>query len=110
MPGFNEVVARLFHGDEDKQVAAVEQYELYKAKQGPFLVCEKNKLMWAAARKMAGHKWFKHYVVPAAPELGYVGCRVLSKKGNATACEHNWSEFDWIWSKRRNRLKPLNAT
>ena len=63
---------------------------------------------------MAGHKWSKHYVVPAAPELGYFGRRVLSKKGNATACEHNWSEFDWIWSKRRNRLcihlKPRNAT
>ena len=54
--GFKEVVARLFHGDEYKQFAAVEQYEQYKAKQGPFLVYEKNKLVWAAARKMAGHK------------------------------------------------------
>lgn len=29
---------------------------------------------------------------------------------SASQCERNWSDFDFIWSRRRNKLKPERAS
>jgi len=39
------------------------------------------------------------------PDLQKVAVRVLSQVSSASACERNWSTFDFIHSKKRNRLK-----
>ena len=35
---------------------------------------------------------------------------MLSKRGSASPVERNWSEFDFIWTKKRNRLRAAKAT
>ena len=44
------------------------------------------------------------------PELQFVALHVLSKRGSASSAERNWSEFDFIWTKKRNSLKAAKAT
>ena len=61
------------------------------------------------AKRMADYKWWITYG-GGVPELKHVALKVLSKKGNASQCERNWSEFDFIWSKKRYSLKPATAT
>jgi hypothetical protein len=39
-----------------------------------------------------------------APELQNFAIRVLSQGSSASACERNWSSFNHIHSKKRNRL------
>jgi hypothetical protein len=43
------------------------------------------------------------------PELQTVGMTVLSQCSVASACERNWSTYDFIHSKKRNRLTPQRA-
>ena len=45
------------------------------------------------------------------PELQRLAIRVLSLTCSATGCERNWSTFDHVHSKKRNRLETqrLNA-
>jgi len=42
-------------------------------------------------------------------ELQTVGVTVLSQCSAASACERNWSTYDFIHSKKRNRLTPQRA-
>src|SRR3984957_6165325 len=44
------------------------------------------------------------------PELQKFGIRILSQPCSANGCEHNWSVFERIHTKKRNRLdqKQLN--
>jgi len=39
------------------------------------------------------------------PDLQRVAVRVLSQVSSASACERNWSTFEFIHTKKRNRLK-----
>ena len=34
----------------------------------------------------------------------------LLKRGSASSAEWNWPEFDFIWTKKRNRLKAAKVT
>eukprot|EP00253_Pinus_taeda_P030140 PITA_30140 len=43
-------------------------------------------------------------VIAGAPELQNFAIRILSQGSSASACERNWSSFDHIHSKKRNRL------
>ncbi|XP_026392735.1 uncharacterized protein LOC113288024 [Papaver somniferum] len=54
--------------------------------------------------------WWNSYGY-SAPELQRVAVRVLSSTCSATGCERNWSEFEQVHTKRRNRLSQqrLNA-
>ncbi|KAI3958563.1 hypothetical protein MKW92_034716 [Papaver armeniacum] len=54
--------------------------------------------------------WWKSYG-DSAPELQRVAIRVLSATCSASGCERNWSIFEQVHTKRRNRLSQqrLNA-
>lgn len=41
-----------------------------------------------------------------SPELQYFALRILSQCSSAAACERNWSSFDQIHTKKRNKLGP----
>ena len=43
------------------------------------------------------------------PLLSAVAQRVTSLVSNAGGCERNWSSYDFIQSKKRNRLQPARA-
>ncbi|MCL7025454.1 hypothetical protein MKW94_003774 [Papaver nudicaule] len=54
--------------------------------------------------------WWKSYG-DSAPHLRRVAVRVLSATCSATGCERNWSVFEQVHTKRRNRLSQqrMNA-
>ncbi len=43
------------------------------------------------------------------PELQSVAQKVLSQISCASVCERNWSTYDFIHNKKRNRLQPDRA-
>ena len=45
----------------------------------------------------------------AAPELQRVAVRVLSQVVSSSACERNWSHYDFIHDRKRNRLTADRA-
>jgi hAT family C-terminal dimerisation region len=45
----------------------------------------------------------------ACPKLSKLAIRVLSQVASASACERNWSTYDFIHSKKRNKLLPKRA-
>ena len=47
--------------------------------------------------------WWQFYG-PEVPELQRFAVRVLSQTSSASACERNWSSFNHIQSKKRNKL------
>nr|KYP59271.1 hypothetical protein KK1_014703 [Cajanus cajan] len=49
-------------------------------------------------------QWWESYGC-GAPNLQKLAIRVLSQTCSALGCEHNWSVFEHIHSKRRNRLE-----
>lgn len=44
-----------------------------------------------------------------APELSRFAIKVLSQTSTSSACERNWSTYDFIHNKRRNRLSSKRA-
>jgi hypothetical protein len=53
--------------------------------------------------------WWKMHGI-CAPDLQKIAIRILSQTCSSSGCERNWSTFDQIHTKRRNRLaqKKLN--
>ena len=97
-PEMLEVCARLL-GDEDGALA-IEQYNLYTEGTGAFgTTMAKN---YAGRMEPAG--WWKSYG-SCAPQLQSLAMKVLSQPSSAASSEQNWSEYDFIHSKKRNRLK-----
>lgn len=45
-----------------------------------------------------------------APELRQVAIKVLAAMASSSSCERNWSTFDFIHSKKRNKLKSSRAS
>ena len=46
-------------------------------------------------KEHSDYRWWVVYG-GGTPELQYVALKVLSKRGSASSCERNWSEFDFI--------------
>ena len=61
-----------------------------------------------AIPKMTRASWWKEYGSQTI-ELQHIATRVLSIASSSGTCERNWAAFDFIHSKRRNRLKPSRA-
>lgn len=57
---------------------------------------------------MPGWKFWQQWG-PLCPELQSVAVIVLSQCSCASASERNWSTYDFIHSKKRNRLTPQRA-
>jgi len=48
-------------------------------------------------------------VCRGAPQLRQVAIRVLAAMPSSSSCERNWSAFDFVHSKRRNKLSSARA-
>ncbi|GKV37085.1 hypothetical protein SLEP1_g45153 [Rubroshorea leprosula] len=92
--------------DEDKQDLISSQLEEYKKATGTFGMS----LAIRQREKLTPVAWWDQFGTDA-PELQKFAIRVLSQCTSATGCERNWSAFDFIHSKRRNKLEHerLNA-
>lgn len=60
------------------------------------------------AQRMPSWKWWQTYGRPW-PHLRWFAMRLLSMVAAASACERNWSAYEWIHSKKRNRLGVTRA-
>ncbi|XP_075633518.1 uncharacterized protein LOC142605977 [Castanea sativa] len=91
--------------DPDEQDSLSSQIEAYKKALGdfgmPMAIRQREKLNPVAWWEQFGND---------TPELQKLAIRVLSQCCSATGCERTWSTFEFIHSKRRNRLehKRLN--
>ena len=79
---------------------AVQQYSMYEQQQGLF----GSAMAQAAAESMEPHEWWASYG-SSTPQLRCLALKVLSQPASASAAEQSWSEYDFVHSKRRNRLK-----
>jgi len=97
--GFHAVVEAVHREDVQSQVKAIQQHSAYRAGHGLF----SRPMAEAAAKEMPPFRWWLAFG-PHVPELQKVAIRVLSQVTSASACERNWSTFDFIHTKKRNRL------
>ncbi|XP_028796952.1 uncharacterized protein LOC114752370 [Neltuma alba] len=78
----------------------MQQVFIYRDRKDSFdrFSCEK------AAQKLDPHQWWSFYG-SSIPELQQVAIRILSQTSSSSGCERNWSLFERIHNKRRNRLE-----
>jgi hypothetical protein len=99
MSGFHALIERVYKNDVQAQVKAIEQHSTYRAGHGLF----SRPVAEAAAKEMPAFRWWLAFGAHV-PELQRVAVRVLSQATSASASERNWSTFDFIHTKKRNRL------
>lgn len=102
MTGLYDVMKRLLPDDDDLN-AAKEQYADFKNCQGDFLKHGPNKSIWKAVQAMPAYKWWMCRCT-FAKQLRFVAVKVLACTTTSSACERNWSGFEHIQSKKRNKL------
>ncbi len=93
--GFHAMIERVHAGDVAAQVKAIDQHSVYRAGQGLFA----RAVAAAAANAMSASRWWLSFGAHV-PELQKVAIRVLAQVSSASACERNWSTFDFIHSKK----------
>ena len=79
--------------------AAMLSYATYRAREEGF----SDGFVFELAQDMPAYQWWEHHGT-STPALRKVAMRVLSMVASAGACERNWSTYDFIHSKKRNRL------
>ena len=62
----------------------------------------------ASAKITPAYQWWSSFG-SSCPVLQHVAIKVLSRVASACSCERNWSTFEFIHSKKRNRLEPSRA-
>lgn len=102
-PDITDSLERVFdryYGDDIDSIAAADrQLEEYRTRQGRFgrSACVTNMKM------MSGWRWRAKYG-GNTPELQRMAMDVLSLVSGACSCERSWSAFDFIHTKKRNKL------
>jgi hypothetical protein len=92
------IVEKLLPDIED-QVKAIEQLAKYRNSEGEF----GHPFVKASAKKLPGWKWWVEFGSECL-EFQSVAQKVLSQISCASTCERNWSTYDFIHNKKRNRL------
>lgn len=81
----------------------------FRNKERRFQKCPQNEAMYAGVHSTPAWMWWMTYG-NEAPELQAIAIRVLSQVASSGASERNWSDFDYIYTKRRNRMTPSLVT
>eukprot|EP00253_Pinus_taeda_P012657 PITA_12657 len=76
------------------------QLDMYKEASGMFGFSSIQRLK---DKKMPSHWWIDRGT--GAPQLQEFAIRVMSQPCSASSCERNWSVFEHIHNKKRNRLE-----
>ena len=66
-------------------------------------------VLWSQVRKLAGHIWWQKFG-SQCPTLRWLAMRILPQTTSAAAAESAWSEFDYVFNRRRNRLSKHRAS
>jgi Protein of unknown function (DUF 659)/hAT family C-terminal dimerisation region len=91
---------------EDYEQAVIIRRELnnFRNKEGVYA----REVAKLAAKSWPGWKWWQEFGVSSG-SIRKLAIRVLSQVTSASACERNWSSYDFIHSKKRNRLRTERA-
>jgi hypothetical protein len=73
----------------------------FRNKEGIF----SEEIVISTASKQPPHDWWQANGA-GMPELRRAAVRILSLPSSSGACERNWSTFDFVHSRKRNRLHP----
>ena len=97
-------VCKLVLGDTDAAKQAMLGHAAYVGKEGDF----GDPMVIDLKDEMASYQWWVMHG-GVYPELQKVAVRVSAMISGAGACERNWSAYDFVHSKKRNRLDPARA-
>ncbi|XP_022844306.1 uncharacterized protein LOC111367586 [Olea europaea var. sylvestris] len=98
--GLLDIIERYAYGQPDLGSKLTGEMRLFRQAQGDF-----GRLSAVADRhKMAPDEWWMCYG-SSAPNLKTLAIRVLSQTCSFSGCKRNWSMFEHIRSKKRNRLE-----
>lgn len=97
-------VMKKMHPDPEQYRLARANWSTYVAREGAFAFEEALE----DAEILPAHQWWESYG-QGTPQLKHVAMRVLAQVSSACACERNWSTYDFIHSKKRNKLTPARA-
>eukprot|EP00253_Pinus_taeda_P016504 PITA_16504 len=99
MDGFFTCVKRMVSSEQESEEISKEM-EVYRMGGGTFGF---NMAIKNRTTKMQDAWWTSYGA--RVPHLQKLAIRVLSQTCSSSGCEHNWSVFDKIHSKKRNRLE-----
>lgn len=102
MQGLRNMLRKLL--TEEEYHVALSQFADFKNKVGTFGSDEARK----SAVCMEPYKWWQMYG-SSTPALMQAAIKILSQTPTSSPCERNWSAYEWIHSKKRNKLVPARA-
>lgn len=91
-------------GGENNFAEALLELESYRDQVGLFAEPE----VWRQASGCSAWQWWRRFPF-RTPILKRIAMRVLSQTCSSSASERNWSTYDFILSRKRNRLSPIRA-
>ena len=91
-------------GMDDALLAMTSYTARYLKRLGSF----SGEMATLGAQRMAAHTWWEVNGADA-PELQRVAVKILAQVPAACLCERNWSDYDYVHSKRRNCLTAARA-
>ncbi|KAF7814776.1 uncharacterized protein G2W53_028745 [Senna tora] len=102
MEGFLEVLGKIVTHNKTR---FVEESMLYRNREGSF----NNDLAIESSSKMKPDDWWKIFGY-SSPNVQKLDIRLLSQTASSFGCERNWSVFEKIHTKKRNRLEHKRLT
>ncbi|KAF7831909.1 uncharacterized protein G2W53_014242 [Senna tora] len=97
MEGFLEVLGKIV---THNNTHFVEESMLYRTKEGSF----NSYLAIESSSKMKPDNWWKTFGY-SSPNVQKIVVRLLSQTASSSGCERNWSVFERINTKKRNRFE-----
>ncbi|KAL8528722.1 hypothetical protein ACS0TY_006249 [Phlomoides rotata] len=99
MDGFIEMVTTLI-GDKSIQRKCIDEVSVFQDRLGSF----GRPLALDSSKTMQPDEWWKFFGC-GAPNLQNLAMKILSQTSSSSGCERNWSVFERIHTKKRNRLE-----
>ena len=87
-----------------EQAAILTQLQKYRLKESLF----GRKIAVDSMKEMPAVTWWRT-LGSSTPELQKLAVRALSKCPSTSPCETNWSAYDYVVNKKRNKLKIEKA-
>ncbi|XP_020518380.1 uncharacterized protein LOC110006618 [Amborella trichopoda] len=100
MDGFNECLEKLVPDPNIQDKISIEELILYKCSLMSF---GKDMALRQRNEEESAQWWRQHG--SSAPNLQKMAMRILSLITASSGCERNWSSFEMVHTKRRNRLE-----
>ncbi|KZV50712.1 hypothetical protein F511_19624 [Dorcoceras hygrometricum] len=99
MDSFVEMVTTLI-SDRAIQRKCIDEVAIYQDRLGSFA----RQLAFDSSKSMQPDEWWRVFGC-SAPNIQSLAIKILSQTSSSSGCERNWSVFERIHTKKRNRLE-----